>query len=73
MDPDIRYYPADDRYHSASTECTAETVFYDVIKALTCAELSQVLRTIDRCWLTDLIDQVLLERGLQFDYSALGA
>lgn len=47
-------------------------IFAPVVSVLTSAEMIHICFLLERCWLTLLIEEVLLERGVQLDRSSFG-
>jgi hypothetical protein len=49
-----------------------DEVFYPVVSLLSSGEMIRICFLVERCWLTLLVEQVLLERGVRLDASLFG-
>lgn len=61
----VRSYPAGDSYDSELVVCTPEAIFRPVVSFLSLDEMIRIYFVVRRCWLTLLIEEVLLERGVE--------
>lgn len=71
FDPKVRFYPASDNYLSTSAVYTPHEIFYPVVSRLSLREMFRICSLLEPCWLTLLIDDVLFERGVKFDYVSI--